>query len=65
MADKVEESDEEAPGRKTRRSGCQSLAIFVPRRSGLVSFPCMRVMCHGLDVASYVPLLRALGPGDR
>ena len=64
MADKLEESDEEAPGDETR-SGCRSRAIFVPRRSCLASFPCMRVMCHGLDVASYVPLLGALGPGDR
>ena len=64
MADKLEESDEEAPGDKTR-SGCRSRAIFVPRRSGLASLPCMRVMCHGLDVAFYVPLLGALGPGDR
>ena len=61
MADKLEELDDEAPGSETR-SGCRSRAIFVPRRAGLVSFPCMRVMCHRLDVASYVPLLGALGP---
>ena len=61
MADKLEESDEEAPGDETR-SRCRSRAIFVPRRFGLASFPCMRVMCHGLDVASYVPCWGPLAP---